>query len=210
VTFLEELIQVRAEGANLDQAVASVLQRFACSRAEVEVDILQTESRGFLGFGRRPAQICARLIDRAFVARYLCAHLLELAGWRAEVTVKQSSEQVDLLIDSPDVPQIIGRHGQTLESLQFLVTNLTDRLAPGELPLLLDAGGYRLKRHRYLRGLARKLSLQVRTSGERVTLDPLPLHERKLLHLFIRDQRGVTSNSVGQGYEKRIVVTPAG
>jgi len=210
VTFLEDLVQVRSSGEGLEEAVAAALRHFGCTRAEIEVDVLQAESRGFLGIGRRPAQIRARLLDRAYTARFLCTRLLALNGWDATVGVQPCSEQIDLPIDGQDVSQIIGRHGQTLEALQYLVTTLTDRIAPGDLPLLLDAGGYRLKRHRYLRGLAQKLSQQVRTSGQRITLDPLPLHERRLLHLFIRDQRGVTSSSVGQGYEKRIVVDPVG
>ena len=132
------------------------------------------------------------------------------SGLEAHVRVSQSSEQIDLLIDADNTAMIIGKHGQVLDALQYLVTTLTDRIRPADLPILLDAGGYRLKRHHYLKGLASKLSSKVRTSGEQVTVDPLPHHERKLLHAFLRDQRGVTSSSVGRGYEKRIVVTPEG
>ena len=210
MNHLETLTTVTVTGTDLDRVVDQALERFDCSRAEVDVEILSPGRRGFLGLGARPATVKVRLNDRAYVARFVCERLLHDSGLAAQVSVSQSSEQIDLLIEADSSAMIIGKHGQVLDALQYLVTTLTDRFMQADLPILLDAGGYRLKRHRYLKGLASKLSTKVRSSGEKVTVEPLPHHERKLLHAFFRDQRGVTSSSVGQGYEKRIVVTPEG
>lgn len=210
MNFLADLIQVKGSGSDLDQAIEQALRYFDCTRAEVDIEILSAGRRGWLGIGRQPAEVLVRLVDRAYVARLYCRELLKQVGWQAEVSVSQSSEQIELHIDSDSTAQIIGKHGQSLEALQYLVATMTDRICLNELPVVIDTGGYRLKRHRYLQSLAQKLSSKVRTSGNKVTLDPLPHYERRLLHMFIRDQRGVTSSSIGKGYEKRVVVTPEG
>ncbi|PLY01596.1 MAG: hypothetical protein C0624_10155 [Desulfuromonas sp.] len=208
--YLESLIRITSKSSDLESAVAKALQHFDCSRAEVDIQIISSGRRGWFGLGRQDAEVQVALVDRAYVARHICSNLLTRSGWRAEVSVSQSSEQIDLVIESDSTAQIIGKHGQTLEALQYLVTTVTDRACHTDIPLVLDAGGYRLKRHRYLKGLAHKLSDKVRTSGNKVTLDPLPHHERRILHKLIRDQRGVTSTSIGNGYEKRVIVTPEG
>lgn len=210
MTFLEGLILTRTSAPDLEQAVDSALQQFGCSRAEVEVTVVHHGRRGWLGFARQLAEVEVRLVDRGFIARRLLQSLLERVGWQATVTVSQSSELIELLILGDEVAQIIGRQGQTLEALQLLVTTLTDRLTPATSPLLLDADGYRHRRRHFLRGLARKLSARVVSSGRTEHVDPLPLHERKLLHQFLRDQSGVSSTSVGNGYEKQIVIAPKG
>ncbi|PLX99223.1 MAG: hypothetical protein C0624_13790 [Desulfuromonas sp.] len=210
MNYLASLIRLRQRGDDPESAVEAALSFFKCSRAEVEVRILSPGRQGVLGFGRRDAEVEVALVDRAYIARHLCDLLLQKTGWLTEVTVSQSSNQIELQIESDSSAQIIGKHGQTLDALQFLVNSMTDRLCPGESLLLLDTGGYRQKRHSYLRSLASKLSAKVRSSGNRVTVEPLPHHERRLLHSFFNDQRGVSSASIGRGLEKRIVVTPEG
>jgi len=210
VSYLESLIRINCTGSDPESAVEQALKHFDCSRAEVEIQILSSGRRGWWGLGRSTAEVRVNLVDRAYVARHICSSLLMRTGWQAEVSVSQSSEQIDLMIESDSAAQIIGKHGQSLETLQYLVVTMTDRVCHGDIPLVLDAGGYRLKRHRYLKGLAHKLSDKVRTSGNKVTLDPLPHHERRILHNFFREQRGVTSSSIGHGYEKRVIVTPEG
>lgn len=210
MTFLEGLVLTRTSAPDLEQAVDSALQQFGCSRAEVQVSVIHPGRRGWLGFARQHALVEVRLVDRGYIARRLLELLLERAGWQATVTVSQSSELIELLIRGDQVSQIIGRQGQTLEALQLLVTTLTDRLSSATAPLLLDADGYRRRRHHFLRGLARKLSARVISSGRAAHVDPLPQHERKLLHQFLRDQSGVSSTSVGNGYEKQIVIAPKG
>jgi len=210
VKHLESLIHITSKGSDLESAVTKALQYFDCSRAEVDIQIISSGRRGWLGIGRQDAEVQVSLVDRAYVARHVCTNLISRTGWQAEVSVSQSSDQIDLVIKSESTAQIIGKHGQTLEALQYLVTTVTDRTCHTDTPVVLDSGGYRLKRHRYLKGLAHKLSDKVRTSGNKVTLDPLPHHERRILHKFIREQRGVTSSSIGNGYEKRVTVTPEG
>lgn len=210
MSYIESLTRIKCNDSDLEGAVEKALQFFDCSRAEVDIQVISSGRRGWLGLGRSDAVVQINLVDRAYVARHICSTLLKQTGWQAVVSVSQSSEQIDLMIESDSAAQIIGKHGQSLESLQYLVTTMTDRVCHGDIPLVLDAGGYRLKRHRYLKGLAHKLSDKVRSSGNKVTLDPLPHHERRILHKFFREQRGVTSSSIGNGYEKRVIVTPEG
>lgn len=208
--FLQDHICTEQTAATLDAAVEAALEQFQCSRAEVDIEILSSGGGGFLGVGKKPARVRVTLIDRAFIARYLCRQILQKSGFRAEVEVSPSRDAVELNIVASESARVIGRHGQTLDAVQHLVSTLVDRINQDPLPVVLDCDGYRGRRHSYLKSLAIKLSAKVRTSGTRVSVEPLPTHERKMMHQFIRDQRGVTSKSVGQGHDKRIVVTPEG
>lgn len=202
-------MEIEAEEDTLDGAVEKVLEEFGCTRAEVEVEILQTPSSGLLGvIGRRPARVLVRLTDRGYIARRIGQELLRRAGLSGTVQVAQGSERVDLEIVGQETRQAIGRRGQCLDALQYLIIALTDRLCDDRTPIYLDAGGYRQHRIAYLNRLARRLSFQVRKSGRPATLQPLPPQERRIVHLALQGDEEVESRSVGQGFERKMIISP--
>lgn len=206
--MLIDLIESEVTADTVDAAVDRALERFGCSRAEINTDILQVPSTGFLGlFGRRPARVRVRLIDRAFVARRLCQHLLAMSGFDASVTVHPASDRIDLQITSPESSLVIGRRGQTLDALQALVVTLTDRHVAERTPIVLDVDDYRTRRAESLRQLARRLSSQVRRSGRPATVQPLSPDERRIVHQTLEDEPGIETRSIGQGFERKMLVS---
>lgn len=206
--MLYDLIETETVAATVDAAVDLALERFACTRAEIDSEILQIPSRGFLGLiGRRPARVRVRLIDRGYIARRICEHLLERSGFTASVTVHSASERIELHIEGDESSRIIGRRGQTLDALQSLTVTLTDRNVPDRTPIVLDVDNYRSRRADSLRQLARRLSAQVRRSGRPATVQPLPPEERRIVHLTLEDEPGIETRSIGHGFERKMLVS---
>ena len=192
---------------SLEQAVEKALIQLNCTRAEAEIEVLQMHSRGFLGlFGKRPAKIRARLCDRGAIARQVARRLLALSGLDAAIDLSRSSRQIELKMTSENNQLLIGRHGQTLDALQLLVTTITDRLTTDRTPLELDIAGYRLKRKEFLHSLAQRMSRKVRQSGKPASTPPLNLFERRILHELFKREPGLESHSKSYQKDRKVIV----
>lgn len=127
------------------------------------------------------------------------------------ITVKAA--EVDggtyLQLDGEKLGVVIGRRGETLDALQYL-TSLAANTGNGYYKVTLNIGNYREKREKTLRELAQKVSAQVISSGRSRTLEPMNPYERRIIHTVIQNIEGVTSNSVGEGSGRRVVVAPEG
>lgn len=206
--MIERLLEIESFGETIEEAVEKSLLQLRCTRAEVQTTIVQAPSSGLFGLiGSRQAQVKVRLTDRAVIARVICGQLLKICGFDCTVDVHLESERIHLNIEGNESSLIIGRHGQTLEALQSIVVLLTDRHVSDRTPVVLDIDNYRVRRERSLERLARRLASQVRRTGRAVLVPPLPPEERKVFHLSIRKEDGVDSRSLGEGYERKIVVS---
>jgi len=139
--MLTRLLEIESDAATVESAVEQSLAILGCSRAEVETTILQTPDRGLLRLLRgRTARVRLRLCDRAFIARRVAEHLLQLANIPARVEVLPSRSAIELRVESDLPGLVIGRRGQNLEALQALVTLLSDRGCVERTPILIAAG----------------------------------------------------------------------
>lgn len=209
--MVKELLQLESQGPSVDRAVEIALGQFGCSRAEVDTDILQLPTGGFLGlFGRKPARVRVRLVDRGYVARRIVEHLLLLSNLPGSVSVRPGRDVIDILIKSEESSLIIGRHGQTLDAFQSLTVALTDRSVTDRTRLVVDIDNYRVRRTHFLRRLASRLSHQVKRSGKPVTTDLLPPDERRIIHQALKNERDIEFRSIGQGFERKVFITSSG
>ena len=187
-------VEVAAE--SLDAAVAKALAQLNCTRAEVDVEVLQVHSSGVLGlFFRRPARVSVKLHDRGIIARQLTCRLLLLSALVADVELVSSGNQVELSLVTQEPSRLIGRHGQTLDALQALVGTMTDRLTTERTPILLDVDGYRGRRLAFLNRLSCRLIRRVRQSGKPANTPPLVLSDRRILHELFKQEPGFESHS---------------
>jgi spoIIIJ-associated protein len=209
--MVKELLQLELEGPSVDRAVESALAQLGCSRAEIDTEILQLPTSGFLGlFGRKPAKVRVTLTDRAYVARRIVEHLLHLSALPGTVTVRPSRDVIDILIESDESSLVIGRHGQTLDAFQSLTVALTDRFVTDRTRLVVDIDNYRVRRSHFLQRLASRLSHQVKRSGKPVTTDLLPPDERRIVHQALKNERDIEFRSIGQGFERKVFITSRG
>lgn len=198
-------VEVAAE--SLDAAVEKALAQLSCTRAEVDVEVLQVHSSGLLGlFFKRPARVCVRLHDRGVIARQLTCRLLQLSALVADVELVSSGDQVELNLVTQDPSRLIGRHGQTLDALQTLVGTMTDRLTTDRTPILFDVDGYRGRRRVFLARLSHRLSRKVRQSGKPATTPPLVLNDRRILHELFKQESDLESHSKKHEDGRKIII----
>ena len=158
--------------------------------------------------GGAPSALIAPSGSELENARNVLARIVELMGMSANVEGRVVDEQIWLTVSGEDVGQLIGKKGQTLDALQSLVGRIASREVGRGLALTVDAESYRERRAASLRQMAERLKDQVLESGHTVALNPMSARDRRVIHLTLRDEAGVSTRSEGQGDERRILIVP--
>lgn len=148
--------------------------------------------------------------ERLVRARAILQELLTLMSVEAEVRVEEHEGGVRLELSGKDAGLLIGKQGQTLDAVEFLVGRILDRAIRDRTRVVLDVGGYRERRRQQLEQMAFRLARQVRATGEAIVLEPLDASERRIIHLALQGDDQVTTESVGDGRGRRLVIRPAG
>ena len=142
--------------------------------------------------------------------RELLERIAESCDLEAEVTVTEDEEALRGTLEGDDLGLLIGRHGQTIDAVQYLLNAISHRTHGDERKeVIVDAAGYRARRRVTLESLAVRTAQQVTTSGERVELDPMTAVERKVVHLKLKEFDGVETASEGTEPNRYVVVLPA-
>jgi spoIIIJ-associated protein len=152
--------------------------------------------------------------DPVAVAVETLEHMLDLLGVDATVTPRPPETVGDgtvnavLDIAGEDLNPLIGRRGETLASLQYLVNLMLNRRIKGHAAVGVDIDGYRRRREESLRSLARRMAERVISSGQSITLEPMPPNERRIIHLTLADHPDVLTVSIGEGDSRKVAITP--
>lgn len=156
----------------------------------------------------RPAEAAPRG-GEAELARIMLVELLNrmgLPGLRVEI--QQASEPIMLNIVGVDVADLIGRRGENLRALQFVLGLMLNKQLRRHIRLQVDVDGYRARREVLLRNMARRFAQRVRVTHEPLQLEAMPPHERRIIHLALADDPDVTTESTGEGEARRVVIKP--
>jgi spoIIIJ-associated protein len=195
-------------------------------KAAVQFEVVAEGERGILGVGYEPARVVAHLPsdaaeaaatatpatdegDQAAEARTLVAQIVGTLGVDADVVARDEPEAVVVTCSGPDVGLLIGRHGQTIDALQYLLNVIAYRAYGDEKrDVVVDAAGYRARRQATLESLADRVADRVLESGEPEELEPMTAVERKVVHLRLKDVAGVGTTSEGTEPNRYVVVVP--
>ncbi|MBI3625635.1 MAG: protein jag [Candidatus Rokubacteria bacterium] len=207
------MMALEETGRTADEAVDAGLRKLGIAREYVLVETLATGARGFLGLGGQEARVRLTVTpggERLIRARAILQELLTLMSVEAEVRVEEHEGGVRLELSGKDAGLLIGKQGQTLDAVEFLVGRILDRAIRDRTRVVLDVGGYRERRRQQLEQMAFRLARQVRATGEAIVLEPLDASERRIIHLALQGDDQVTTESVGDGRGRRLVIRPAG
>ncbi|HUV46433.1 MAG TPA: R3H domain-containing nucleic acid-binding protein, partial [Dehalococcoidia bacterium] len=142
------------------------------------------------------------------IAREVLDKLLNLLGVTAEVEVLSDQIPTTFNIKGDDLGILIGRHGQTIVSLEYIVKIIVAARLKGWQPLFIDIGGYRERRRSSLQQLALHLAEQVKLEHRDITLEPMSASERRIIHLTLADHPEVVTHSIGVGEDRKVVISP--
>lgn len=147
--------------------------------------------------------------DLAARGKEILSRLLSLMGEAAQVQATLEGDRLSLTIDSPDAGLLIGKQGQTLEALQYLLTKILARQSKKKPRVMIDIESYRARHEQALVQLALKSGEMVKRTGKPVTLTPMNPHDRRIIHLALQGDSELKTMSRGEGLYKKVVVYPA-
>ncbi len=226
---------VEASGKTVEEAIERALDELDATRDEVAFEVLAEPKGGILGVGAADARVRVwrtgegaeageeggidgegELIeDDAEMAAQMLDHLLELMGITADVSIRDAETPGDGLgmakavldVEGDDLGLLIGRRGETLASLQYLLNLMVGRKLTEHATFTVDVEGYRRRREKQLNQLARRMADQVRRTRRPVTLEPMPPNERRIVHLTLAEDREVETSSIGEGENRKVSIS---
>jgi spoIIIJ-associated protein len=217
-----------ATAKNVEEAIDLALRELDATREEVAVEVLSPGKPGLLGFGAAAARVRVTLIDselstqpedaQQFVddkstieARDLTQELLNLMKVSASTQIRDSfvsnQDNPILEIEGEDSGLLIGRRGETLASIQFLVNYLLQHRIGYHPRIILDVEGYKKRRNRAMQDLANRMAEKVATTGRPVILEPMPASERRMIHIALAENPQVSTQSTGEGTARKVRIS---
>jgi spoIIIJ-associated protein len=208
------MMSAEGRGRTLDEAVDAALIELKESRRNVDIKVISEGSEEtvvevtVIDHTAGSAQTTAPPNGKAEIARGLVEGLLKHMGVRAQVTVRPGTEPITLDISGRDLGALIGWRGETLRALQSVTNVMVGRhLDEGER-IIVDVERYRQRREHTVREIAMRAARQVKMTGDAITLDAMQPFERRAIHLALEGDPDVTSGSIGEEPERRVVVGP--
>jgi spoIIIJ-associated protein len=203
--------QVTATGQNVEEAVAQALAQLNTTKDRTDISIIDEGKKGIFGiFGSRPAivKVTVKKEDPIEEAKKFLYQVSKQMGASIEIEVKKDGKQVQLYLKGEKIALLIGKRGQTLNSLQYLTQLVINRHAEQYLTVILDAEDYRNRRNETLVHLAHRLAQKALKTGKDVSLEPMPSYERKVIHTALADNKKIKTFSDGSEPHRYIVITP--
>lgn len=196
-------------GKTVDDAVSNALKELNVTEDKVEVQILDEGSKGlFKLIGARPAKVRVTVKkDYAYEAKNFLKEILDTMGIKAEIRVKEEENVLRISMTGPDMGILIGYRGETLDSLQYLVSLVVNKNHENEYKrVVLDTENYRQKREETLKRLAVKIATKARRTGKIIKLEPMNPYERRIIHSVLQNDPYVETYSEGEEPYRRVVV----
>ena len=200
----------------VDEAIEVAMHELDAAREEVEVEVLSRGKPGFLGIGSEQARVRVRKLtdqeDAGPITMGVLSKILDLLGTSALCTLRNAHDpesggpQID--IEGDDAGLLIGRRGETLRALQFVVNIIVNKTRDKSVRVLLDVEEYRSRRERSLSELANRVATRVSSSGRSISLEPMPPMERRIVHITLADHTRVVTESTGWGASRRVSINP--
>lgn len=198
---------VEMTGKNVDEALKNALEVLNASKDDVEVEVIDEGSKGFLGIGNKEAKIIVTLKNNPEKkAKNFLDGLFKIWGEEVEVITNISDGILKIELKGDNMGSVIGKRGETLDALQHL-TSLNVNTGDDEfIKVSLDTENYREKRNQTLAELAKKLAVRVAKTRKNMTLEPMNSYERRIIHATLQDDKYVTTYSVGQSPNRKVVI----
>lgn len=192
----------------VEEAKAMAAEFFKTSPEKIEFTVIEEEKKGILGIGKKNAVIAAEYEpSKAEIASEYIRKILACMDIEAELKLTESEDGVLIDIEGDTTGAVIGRRGETLDSLQYLAGMAANKSDKEYYRVTLDCCGYRERRKEALEELARKISKSVLRTGRTTTLEPMNPYERRIIHAAVSEIEGVTSKSSGEEPYRKVVIS---
>ena len=205
-------------GKNVEDALTKASVELGVTSDKVEYEVIEKGSAGFIGIGSKPAKINARVKEEevivvseapadieAVIVEFL-SKVFAAMNLTVKINVNITEESVDVDLVGDDMGVLIGKRGQTLDSLQYLVSLVVNKKSDKYLRVKLDTENYRERRKETLENLAKNIAFKVKRTKRPVSLEPMNPYERRVIHSALQNDRYVTTKSEGEEPFRHVVV----
>ena len=214
---------IEISGKTVEDAIQQAKDKLGVSRDELKITILREGKSGILGIGAEEAKILVEQIPLENIekltdlSKSILEDLLKLMGINAQIVTENplvfeengTTPSITFNITGDDdVGILIGRHGQTISSLQYILRIIIARRETMPPPIIIDVDGYKQRRYEALRATAKRLAEQVKSRRTPFTLEPMPAFERRIIHLTLANDPGVNTQSTGEGEARKVIISP--
>ncbi|HNX28212.1 MAG TPA: RNA-binding cell elongation regulator Jag/EloR [Syntrophomonadaceae bacterium] len=206
----EQAQMVEKRGRNVDEAVKAALDELNCDIEDVVIEIIEESSKGLLGIvGKKPAIVKVTMLDKPEQEiRKVLENLLNKMKIDYEISnIEYDKDKVRINIIGKDMGLLIGRKGETLNTLQYMVGLIINRKREDRIRVILDVEDYRKKREESLEALALRLSEKVKETRKNVVMRPMNSQERRIVHTALQGDPSITTYSIGEEPNRKLVIT---
>ena len=201
---------VEFSAKTVDDAITEACQKLTVTSDKLEYEVVEVGSSGFLGIGAKPAVIKARIKNSvADKAKEFLKEVFDAMNIVVVIDVKYDEENrnIDIELSGDEMGVLIGKRGQTLDSLQYLVSLVVNKDEDEYIRVKVDTEDYRKRRKETLENLAKNIAYKVKRTKRPVSLEPMNPYERRIIHSALQNDKYVTTHSEGEEPFRRVVVT---
>lgn len=206
-----EFMEFTAKTVN--DAITEACEKLTVPSDRLEYEVIEEGSAGFLGIGAKPAKIKARIKEEEISVEQKAKDFLKdvFASMNYAVTVDadydEEEKNLEINLSGDEMGILIGKRGQTLDSLQYLVSLVVNKGTNDYIRVKMDTENYRERRKETLENLAKNISYKVKRTKRSVSLEPMNPYERRIIHSALQGDKYVTTHSEGEEPYRRVVVT---
>lgn len=206
------LKKTEATGKNINEARAKAAEILGVSEDDLEIEVLENATTGFLGMGAKPCKISAWVYGSdsrtdCEKAEDFLSKIIPMMGVEAKIESYEDDEALHINMEGEKMGLLIGRRGETLDALQYLTSIVVNKGREEYLRVTLDTENYRQKRKEVLEKLANKIADKVVRNHRSMTLEPMNPFERRVIHSALQNHEFVTTSSIGEEPDRKVVVS---
>ena len=206
-----DMIEVSAK--TVSDAITEACQKLGVTSDKLDYQVVEEGSSGFLGIGAKPAVIKAAVKKSSVeeVARVFLNDVFQAMNMEVAIDIKYNEEEknMDIELSGNEMGVLIGKRGQTLDSLQYLTNRVANKMQDGYVRVKLDTEDYRRRRKETLENLAKNIASKVKRTRRTVALEPMNPYERRIIHSALQSDPAVSTHSEGEEPYRKVVVTLA-
>ena len=201
--------EIRKTAKTVEEAIAAALAELGVSREEADITVIDEGTKAFLGmFGGKDAVV---LVKKNFQpereAESFLREIFLTMGLIVKIKAEMKDKHLFVELTGDDMGILIGKRGQTLDALQYLVNLVVNKKSPYYISVMLDTENYRQRRRETLESLAFNLAKKVKHTRRNVVLEPMNPYERRIIHSALQNDRYVTTYSEGEEPYRNVVIT---
>ena len=193
----------------VEEAITTASMEFGVASTDLEYEVIEKGSSGFLGIGSKPAVIKAKKKESFLddIYEYL-NNLFKAMDIESQIKIDydEDNSTMDIDISGPDMGILIGKRGQTLDALQYLISLFVNKKSESYIRVKLDTENYRARRKDTLENLAKNIAFKVKRTRRSFTLEPMNPYERRIIHSTLQNDKYVSTRSEGEEPYRKVVV----